>query len=136
MVRLLNESKVIRQHNLQNKIMKTTNSKVASRTRRHARIRSKISGTKEMPRLSIFKSNKHISAQLIDDSSGKTLASVHSRDVKGKGMMEKSVKVGEEMAKKAIALKVEKIVFDRGGFIYTGAVKALADGARAGGLKF
>lgn len=89
-----------------------------------------------MPRLSIFKSNKHISAQLIDDSSGKTLASVHSRDVKGKGMMEKSVKVGEEMAKKAIALKVEKIVFDRGGFIYTGAVKALADGARAGGLKF
>ena len=89
-----------------------------------------------MPRLSIFKSNKHISAQLIDDSSGKTLASVHSRDIKGKGMMEKSVKVGEEMAKKAIALKVEKIVFDRGGFIYTGAVKALADGTRAGGLKF
>jgi large subunit ribosomal protein L18 len=89
-----------------------------------------------MPRLSVFKSNKHISAQLIDDSSGKTLASVHSRDIKGKGMMEKSAKVGEEMAKKAIALKVEKIVFDRGGFIYTGAVKALADGARAGGLKF
>jgi large subunit ribosomal protein L18 len=89
-----------------------------------------------MPRLSVFKSNKHIYAQLIDDSSGKTLASVHSRDVKGKGMMEKSAKVGEEMAKKAIALKVEKIVFDRGGFIYTGAVKALAEGARAGGLKF
>lgn len=116
--------------------MKTLNSKVASRIRRHTRIRSKISGTAEIPRLSVFKSNEHISAQLIDDASGKTLASVHSRDVKGKGMMEKSVKVGEEMAKKAQSLKVSKIVFDRGGFIYTGAVKALADGARAGGLQF
>ena len=116
--------------------MKSLNSKVESRTRRHKRIRSKIFGTAEMPRLSVFKSNKHISVQLIDDSNAKTLAAVHSRDVKGKGMMEKSVKVGEEIAKKAGALKVEKIVFDRGGFIYTGAVKALADGARAGGLKF
>lgn len=116
--------------------MKKTNSKVQSRTRRHARIRAKISGTADKPRLSVFKSNKHISVQLIDDASGKTLASVHSRDVKGKGMMEKSVKVGEEIAKKAAALKVSTIVFDRGGFIYTGAVKALADGARAGGLKF
>lgn len=116
--------------------MKTLNSKVASRTRRHKRIRAKISGTAQTPRLSVFKSNKHISVQLIDDESGKTLASVHSRDVKGKGTMEKSVKVGEEIAKKAVALKVTKIVFDRGGFIYTGSVKALADGARAGGLQF
>ena len=116
--------------------MKTLNSKIQSRTRRHKRIRSRISGTADKPRLSVFKSNKHISVQLIDDESGKTLASVHSRDVKGKGMMEKSVKIGEEIAKKATALKVTKIVFDRGGFIYTGAVKALAEGARAGGLQF
>lgn len=116
--------------------MKSLNSKIQSRNRRHKRIRAKISGTSDMPRLSVFKSNKHISAQLIDDVSGVTLASVHSRDVKGKTMMEKSTKVGEEIAKKAIAKKIEKIVFDRGGFIYTGNVKALADGARAGGLKF
>jgi len=116
--------------------MKTLNSKVANRTRRHKRIRSRISGTADVPRLSVFKSNKHISVQLIDDVSGKTLASVHSRDVKGKGMMEKSMKVGEEIAKKAVAKKIEKVVFDRGGFIYAGAVKTVADGARAGGLQF
>ncbi|KND48064.1 MAG: ribosomal protein L18 [Parcubacteria bacterium C7867-006] len=116
--------------------MKSLNSKVASRTRRHKRIRAKISGTSDTPRLSVFKSNKHISAQLIDDVNAKTIASVHSRDVKGKGMMEKSTKVGEEIAKKAIAKNIDKVVFDRGGFIYTGNVKALADGARAGGLKF
>ncbi len=116
--------------------MKSLNSKVASRTRRHKRIRSRIFGTADMPRLSVFKSNKHISAQLIDDVNAKTIASMHSRDVKGKGMMEKSAKVGEEIAKKAVAKKIEKVVFDRGGFIYTGNVKALADGARKGGLKF
>ncbi len=116
--------------------MKTLNSKVASRIRRHKRIRSTISGTASVPRLSVFKSNKHISVQLIDDASGKTLAGAHSRDVKGKGMMEKSVKIGEAIAQKAGALKVTKVVFDRGGFIYTGAVKAVADGARAGGLQF
>jgi len=100
------------------------------------RIRAKISGTKEMPRLSVFKSNKHISAQLIDDDAAATLASVHSRDVKGKSMMEKSALVGEAIAKKALAKKVKGVVFDRGGFIYTGCVKALAEGARSGGLQF
>ncbi len=116
--------------------MKSLNSKVESRIRRHKRIRAKVSGTAEAPRLSVFKSNKFISAQLIDDVSGKTIASAHSKDVKAKTMMEKSAKVGEEIAKKAVAKKIVKAVFDRGGFIYTGNIKALADGARAGGLQF
>lgn len=89
-----------------------------------------------MPRLSVFKSNKHISAQLIDDTSAVTLAASHSRDMKGKNMMEKSALVGEDIAKKASAKKVKAVVFDRGGFKYVGNVKALADGARKGGLKF
>lgn len=116
--------------------MKSLNAKKEKRVRRHAKIRSTISGTKEMPRLSVFKSNKYISAQLIDDVNSVTLASAHSKDVKGKSMMEKSVKVGQSIAEKALALKVSKAVFDRGGFIYTGNIKALADGAREGGLKF
>lgn len=116
--------------------MKSLNAKKEKRVRRHVRIRARISGTSEMPRLSVFKSNKHISAQLIDDEKAVTLASSHSRDVKGKNMMEKSALVGEEIAKKAVAKKVKAVVFDRGGFIYTGVVKALADGARKGGLKF
>ncbi len=90
----------------------------------------------EIPRLSVFKSNKHISAQLIDDLNGKTLVASHSREVKGKTMMEKSEMVGESLAKKAQAKKIKEVVFDRGGFIYTGNVRALAEGARAGGLKF
>ena len=116
--------------------MKSSNLKLQKRIRRHAKIRSTISGTKDMPRLSVYKSNKHISAQLIDDESGVTLGAVHSREVKGKGMMEKSALVGEAIAKLALSKKISKAVFDRGGFIYTGNVKALADGARNGGLKF
>ncbi len=116
--------------------MKKNQLKLQKRTRRHARIRSTISGTATLPRLSVFKSNKHISAQLIDDEKAVTLASAHSRDVKGKTMMEKSIAVGQAIAEKALAKKVSAVVFDRGGFIYTGNVKALADGARKGGLKF
>ena len=116
--------------------MKKKNQKIMKRNRRHARIRSTISGTAKVPRLSVFKSNKHISAQIIDDVSGKTLASSHSRDVAGKTMLQKSALVGEAIATKAIAKKIKKIIFDRGGFIYTGNVKALADGARKGGLTF
>jgi large subunit ribosomal protein L18 len=116
--------------------MKSLNVKKEKRERRHKRIRAKVFGTKDMPRLSVFKSNKHISAQLIDDSSSMTLVSVHSREVKGKSMMEKSEKVGQSIALKALAKKVKKVVFDRGGFIYTGNVKAVADGARKGGLQF
>ncbi|HBD24618.1 MAG: 50S ribosomal protein L18 [Candidatus Zambryskibacteria bacterium RIFOXYD1_FULL_40_13] len=116
--------------------MKTLNAKLEKRTRRHTKIRAKVSGTKEKPRLSVHKSNKHISAQLIDDENSKTIASVHSREVKAKSMTEKAVLVGEAIAKKAIDKKIKEVVFDRGGFIYTGNIKALADGARKGGLKF
>ncbi len=116
--------------------MKKNQLKTAKRIRRHVRIRAKLFGTADCPRLAVSKSNKHISVQLIDDVSAKTLASAHSREVKGKTMTEKSVKVGESIAEKAKAKKISKVVFDRGGFIYTGNVKALADGARKGGLQF
>lgn len=89
-----------------------------------------------MPRLSVFKSNKYMYAQIVNDDAGATLAHVSTQKVKGKGMLEKAKKAGAEIAEKARAKKIEKVVFDRGGFIYTGRVKALADGAREGGLKF
>lgn len=116
--------------------MKKTELKKAQRVRRHARIRAKISGTKDMPRLSVFKSNRYISAQLINDEENVTLASAHSKDVKGKTLADKSALVGEAIANKAKDLKITKVVFDRGGFIYTGNVKAVAEGARKGGLIF
>ncbi len=116
--------------------MNKKNLKKEKRIRRHAKIRSTIFSTNEKPRLSVFKSNKYISAQLIDDVKNITLAHAHSKDVKGKGMMEKAEKVGEMIAEKALALKIKTIVFDRGGFIYTGNVRALADAARKGGLQF
>ncbi|MBI2086982.1 MAG: 50S ribosomal protein L18 [Candidatus Zambryskibacteria bacterium] len=100
------------------------NVKQQKRERRHKRIRTKISGTAKRPRLSIFKSNTAIYAQLIDDISGKTLASAKGSN---------AAKVGTEIAKGA---KVKQVVFDRGGYIYTGKVKALADAARKAGLKF
>lgn len=116
--------------------MKSSNIKKEKRERRHTKIRSKVFGTNESPRLAVFKSNKHISVQIINDEAGKTLTSVHSREVKGKNMTEKSVAVGVLVAEKAKKLNINKVVFDRGGFIYTGNIKALADGAREGGLKF
>lgn len=116
--------------------MKQNTSNIAKRTRRHAKIRAKIFGTPAMPRLSVFKSNKHISVQIIDDENAKTLAASHSRDAKGKTLLEKSVSLGLDIAEKAKAKKITKIVFDRGGFRYTGAVKAVADSARKGGLIF
>ena len=116
--------------------MNKTNQKLQKRIRRHAKIRSTISGTASVPRLAVYKSNKHISAQLINDESGMTLASVHSRDVKGKTVSEKAALVGEAIAAKAMAKQVTKVVFDRGGFVYAGNIKALADGARKAGLVF
>jgi large subunit ribosomal protein L18 len=116
--------------------MKSSNVKVEKRIRRHVRIRSSIFGTAEKPRLSVSKSNKHISVQLIDDSSATTIASSHSRAVSGKSLLEKSAMVGEDIAKKAAAKKITKAVFDRGGFRYIGCVAAVADGARKGGLNF
>lgn len=114
-------------------------SKLEKRIRIKRRVRGKISGSSELPRLSVYKSNKEIYAQLIDDVSGKTLASASSREkgVEANGTKsEVSAAVGKAIAAKAIAAGIENIVFDRNGFVYHGRVKALADGAREGGLKF
>jgi len=112
--------------------------KSQQRERRHARVRAKVSGTVERPRLSIFRSNKFIYAQIIDDEAGKTLVSVSDMELKGKkkGKIDSSSTVGTELAKKAKEKNISKVVFDRGGYIYTGRVKAVAEGARAGGLDF
>lgn len=115
---------------------KVRNLKTAKRKVRHTRIRAKVSGTKARPRLTIFKSNKFMYAQLIDDEKGVTLLAANSSKVKGKNMTEKAIEVGKHLAKAAIEKKIKKVVFDRGGYIYTGKVKALADGAREGGLEF
>ena len=114
-------------------------SKLEKRIRIKRRVRGKISGSSELPRLSVYKSNKEIYAQLIDDKDGKTLASASSREkgVDANGTKtEISAAVGKAIAAKAIAAGIENIVFDRNGFVYHGRVKALADGAREGGLKF
>jgi large subunit ribosomal protein L18 len=111
-------------------------SKSQKRTRRHARVRARVSGSAERPRLSVFKSNRSISVQIIDDVNGKTLASAHSRDSKGKTFSDKVGDVGSMIAEKAKDKKITEVVFDRGGFLYTGHIKSLADKAREGGLKF
>jgi len=116
--------------------MNKTNIKTLKRERRHKRIRARVSGTTERPRLAVFKSNKFMYAQLIDDTAGKTLAS--ASDIKGgKGTKtERASVIGASIADQAKALKITSIVFDRGGFRFTGRVKALADSARAAGLIF
>lgn len=108
------------------------------RQRRHARVRAKVSGTPECPRLVVFRSNKHIEAQIINDVEGKTLVSASSVQMKlaNGGNIEAATKVGEELAKKAKAAGIKAVVFDRGGYAYHGRVAALADGARKGGLRF
>lgn len=113
-----------------------TNIKIEKRQKRKGRIRSKIFGTNERPRLSVFKSNTNIYAQIIDDEKGITLVALSSKDVKNKKPLEKAKEVGVEIAKSAKTKKINKVVFDRGGFLYTGHIKALAEGARAGGLEF
>jgi large subunit ribosomal protein L18 len=104
--------------------------------RRHKKIRAKVSGTASRPRLSVFKSHKFIFLQLIDDENGKTLVSAWSKDCKGKTPAERAREVGVLLAKKALGLKIAIVVFDRGGYLYTGHIKAVAEGAREGGLKF
>jgi len=106
---------------------------------RKARVRARIIGTLERPRFSVFRSNAHIYGQLIDDAKGKTLISCSDLDVKGKSKLTKiqaAQNVGEELAKKALAKKIKLVTFDRNGFMFHGRVKALADGARKGGLEF
>lgn len=116
---------------------KEHNKKTVQRLRRHARIRAKISGTTEIPRLAVFRSNKFIYAQLIDDTTGKTLAAASDIAVKKKTTKtERAKEVGTSLAKIAAAKKVSKVVFDRGGFVFTGRIKSLAEGAREGGLVF
>lgn len=100
------------------------------------RIRAKVFGTAERPRLSVFKSNKFIFAQLIDDTAGVTIAAISSKKLAGKTALASAHHIGKELAERAIEKKIEKVVFDRGGYIYTGKIKAVAEGARAGGLNF
>lgn len=110
-----------------------------ARTARHKRVRAKISGTPERPRLNVFRSTKHIYAQIIDDVNGVTLASAssQSKDFEGDGGNVAGAKaVGELIAKHAIEKGITEVVFDRGGYLYHGRIKELANGAREGGLKF
>ncbi|HYY38510.1 MAG TPA: 50S ribosomal protein L18 [Xanthobacteraceae bacterium] len=117
--------------------MKTS---VDSRYRRHLRVRKKVAGTPERPRLVVFRSSKHIYAQLVDDQKGVTLAGVADTSagvqLEGKGKVARSFAVGKLIAAKAKEKGIAKVVFDRGGYQYHGRVKAVADGARKGGLEF
>ena len=121
--------------------MATLDSNVV-RLRIHERIRKRLSGSEERPRLCVFRSNKHIYAQIVDDSQGSTLAAACSRDVEAKGETKSggniaaAKAVGKMVAKRAIDKGISAVLFDRGGYIYHGRVKALADAAREAGLKF
>lgn len=114
--------------------------KVIRRQKLRWRIRARVTGTAQKPRLSVFRSNSDIYAQLIDDATGTTIAAASSREkeiaaISG-NKVEKSAVVGKSLAQKALALGVTTCIFDRGGYLYHGRVKAIADGAREGGLKF
>ncbi|CAM3851837.1 50S ribosomal protein L18 [Cytobacillus oceanisediminis] len=120
--------------------MITKADKNAVRKKRHARVRAKLSGTAARPRLNVYRSNKHIYAQLIDDVNGVTVASASTLDkevnLDATGNVDAAVKVGELVAKRAVEKGVKAIVFDRGGYLYHGRVQALADAARENGLEF
>jgi large subunit ribosomal protein L18 len=124
-------------------VSKSTNLRTKMRVRRHLRVRNKVNGTPDKPRLAIFRSSRHIYAQVIDDTKGATLVSVSTltADLKKKfakgDKKEKAKVVGEEIAKRCKKKKISQVVFDRGGFLFTGGrIKAVAEGAREGGLKF
>lgn len=114
--------------------------KNATRRKRHARVRAKLSGTAARPRLNVFRSNKHIYAQLIDDVNGVTIASASTMEkdlgLESTSNLEAAQKVGELVAKRAVEKGTTSIVFDRGGYLYHGRIKALADTARENGLEF
>ncbi len=114
------------------------NNMLNKRKKRHRRIRGKVKGTSQRPRLFVFRSNQHIYAQLIDDQKEKTLLSLSDLDLKSsqKSKKEKASEVGKLMAEEALKKKIKKVVFDRGGYKYHGRVKALAEGAREKGLEF
>ncbi len=115
--------------------MKTA-TKREKRIRRHGRIRARVIGSASCPRLAVFRSNRYVYAQLIDDEAGTTLASADSRTLAGSNPVERGAAVGKAIAEAAKAKKIETIVFDRGGFKYQGVVAALATGAREAGLTF
>lgn len=117
--------------------MDKTQTKKQRRETRHRRIRAKVEGTSERPRLSVYRSNKYMYAQLIDDIQGETLVSSSSRDlgVEG-GLMEHAEAVGKDIAEKAQEAGIDAVVFDRGGYQYTGRIEALAESAREAGLDF
>lgn len=106
------------------------------RVRKHSRIRTKITGTSDRPRLSVFRSSQHIFAQIIDDGSGKTLLSASDYKMVKMTKMEKAYQVGKKLAEQSAKLKIKKVRFDRGGFLYHGRISMLAKGAREGGLEF
>ena len=116
------------------------NSKVNARRKRHFRIRKRVMGTSSTPRLSVFRSNKDVYVQLIDDENGTTLVAASSREkdiaAQKVAKSDSSKLVGEAIARKAIDLGIKQVVFDRSGYLYHGRVKAIADGAREGGLEF
>ena len=114
---------------------KNATTKEALRARRHARIRARVKGTAECPRLAIYKSNRFVSAQLIDDGIGKTIISAHGREFGGSKLAQAAA-VGKAVAQRAVKTGISKVVFDRGGYTYKARVKALADAAREGGLDF
>ena len=111
-------------------------SKIQRRNKIKTRIRGKVSGTAARPRMSVFRSNKQIYVQFIDDLAGKTLASASSKGIEEGTKIEIAAKVGEAIAQKAIAAGITEVVFDRNGYLFHGRVKSLADAARNGGLKF
>lgn len=108
----------------------------ALREKRHQKIRTKVTGTKDRPRLSVFRSSQHIYAQVIDDSTGKTCVAYSDIKMDKATKMQRAYEVGKKLAEKAIKAKIKTVVFDRGGFLYNGRIAELAKGAREGGLKF
>ncbi|MBM3271870.1 50S ribosomal protein L18 [Candidatus Kaiserbacteria bacterium] len=106
------------------------------RNRRHARVRARVEGTAEMPRLAVYKSNTRLTAQIIDDTKGSTIVAVSSAAEKGKTPRERAEAAAKTLAKLAAGKGVTKVVFDRGGFLYAGTIKAFADAAREAGLTF
>ena len=109
--------------------------KRGARVRRHARVRKKVAGTPERPRLAVYRSNRHIYAQLVDDGAARTVVSASDAGISDGDKSARAKQVGQALAERAKAAGVERVVFDRGGRLYHGRVKALADGAREGGLE-
>lgn len=114
----------------------TTDKKTLDRKARQRRVRAKVSGTATRPRIAVFRSNTALSAQLIDDVAGNTLASISTAKIKGKNLSEKVATAGADFAKAIKAKKITEAVFDRGGYAFIGNIKAFADAVREGGVKF